>query len=116
MIRAYDAVTGQLLWNWDAGHPDDTTPLDPSNPNQKYATSSPNSWSIASADEALGLAYFPMGNRTPDQLGMYRSPAEEKYSSSVVALSALATGGVLWTWMATVTLLPAVPPSPSAMV
>ena len=36
-----------------------------------------------------------MGNRTPDQLGMYRSPAEEKYSSSVVALD-LKTGQARW--------------------
>ncbi len=79
-------MSGKLMWNWDAGHPDDTTPLDPSNPNQKYATSSPNSWSTASADEKLGLAYFPMGNRTPDQLACIAAPAEEKYSSSVVAL------------------------------
>ena len=95
VIRAYDAVTGQLLWNWDAGHPESTAPLDVNDPKQKYAVSSPNSWSIASADEALGLAYFPMGNRTPDQLGMYRSPAEEKYSSSVVALD-LQTGQARW--------------------
>ena len=37
-------------------------------------------------------------------------------SSSVVALSALASGGVLLTMIDTVTLLPALPPSPSAMV
>jgi quinoprotein glucose dehydrogenase len=36
-----------------------------------------------------------MGNRTPDQLGMYRTPEEEIYSSSVVALS-LKTGQVAW--------------------
>nr|WP_246180573.1 hypothetical protein [Marinobacter changyiensis] len=50
---------------------------------------------MASADEELGLAYFPMGYRTPDQLGMYRTPEEEVYSSSVVALS-LETGQVEW--------------------
>ncbi|MFT6428959.1 MAG: quinoprotein glucose dehydrogenase [Halopseudomonas sp.] len=50
---------------------------------------------MASADEELGMIYFPMGNRTPDQLGMYRTPAEEKYASSVVALS-LATGKAQW--------------------
>jgi quinoprotein glucose dehydrogenase len=50
---------------------------------------------VASADEALGLAYFPMGNRTPDQLGMYRTPAEEKFATSVVALD-LETGQVEW--------------------
>lgn len=92
VIRAYDAKTGELKWNWDSGHPDKTAPI---GPDEVYATSSPNSWSVASADEKLGLAYFPMGNRTPDQLGMYRSPAEEKYATSVVALS-LKTGQVAW--------------------
>jgi len=95
VIRAYDARSGALLWNWDSGNPARTAPLDPANPAQVYTASSPNSWAVASADEALGLAYFPMGNRTPDQLGMYRSPAEEKYASSVVALD-LASGQARW--------------------
>ncbi len=95
VIRAYDVHSGQLLWNWDSGNPTQTAPLDPNNPDQVYTPSSPNSWSVASADEALGLAYFPMGNRTPDQLGMYRSTAEETYASSVVALD-IASGQVRW--------------------
>lgn len=95
VIRAYDVHDGKLLWNWDSGNPEQTAPLDPNDPSQKYTASSPNSWAVASADEALGLAYFPMGNRTPDQLGMYRTPAEEKFSSSVVALD-LSTGQVRW--------------------
>ncbi len=92
VIRAYDARTGELRWNWDAANPDDTAPIAD---DDTYATSSPNSWSVASADEELGLIYLPMGNRTPDQLGMYRTPEEEKYASSVVALS-LATGEAQW--------------------
>ncbi|WP_088922126.1 membrane-bound PQQ-dependent dehydrogenase, glucose/quinate/shikimate family [Granulosicoccus antarcticus] len=92
VIRAYDARTGELRWNWDSANPDDTAPIAEGD---TYATSSPNSWSVASADEELGLIYFPMGNRTPDQLGMYRTPAEEKYASSVVALS-LETGEAQW--------------------
>ena len=92
VIRAYDAKTGELMWNWDAGHPEDTSPIAE---DETYAVSSPNSWSVASADEELGLAYFPMGNRTPDQLGMYRSAADEKYATSVVALS-LETGQAEW--------------------
>ena len=95
VIRAYDVHSGKLQWNWDSGNPAQTAPLDPDDPTQVYTTSSPNSWSVASADEALGLAYFPMGNRTPDQLGMYRTPAEEKYASSVVALD-ISTGQARW--------------------
>ncbi|WP_201547832.1 membrane-bound PQQ-dependent dehydrogenase, glucose/quinate/shikimate family [Psychrobacter namhaensis] len=95
VIRAYDVNTGELMWNWDSGDPDKTAPFDVNDPTQVYRTSSPNSWSTASADEALGLAYFPMGNRTPDQLGSYRNAAEEKYATSVVALD-LKTGEARW--------------------
>ena len=95
VIRAYDVNTGKLMWNWDSGNPDATAPFDVNDPTQTYMTSSPNSWAIASADQELGLAYFPMGNRTPDQLGRYRTPAEEKYSTSVVALD-LKTGKARW--------------------
>ena len=92
VIRAYDARTGELRWNWDPASPEQTDPIAEG---EVYSTSSPNSWSVASADEALGLIYFPMGNRTPDQLGMYRTENEERFASSVVALE-LDTGQVAW--------------------
>lgn len=95
VIRAYDVNTGELLWNWDSGDPDNTAPFDVNDPTQTYKTSSPNSWSTASADEKLGLVYFPMGNRVPDQLGSYRNAAEEKYATSVVALD-IKTGEARW--------------------
>ena len=92
VIRAYDIDTGALVWNWDSGNPDDTAPLAPG---AHYLENTPNSWSISSVDEALGMVYLPMGNQPPDQWGGHRSPAVEKYSSSVVALD-LATGKVRW--------------------
>lgn len=95
VIRAYDARDGRLLWNWDSGNPDDTAPFDVNNPEQVYTTSSPNSWAPLSADPALGLVYVPMGNRTPDQLGMYRNENEETYATSVTALD-LQTGQARW--------------------
>jgi quinoprotein glucose dehydrogenase len=52
-------------------------------------------WSTASADEALGLVYVPLGNQTPDQLGAGRSANVEKFSSSITALD-LKTGQVRW--------------------
>ncbi|MBP0652278.1 PQQ-binding-like beta-propeller repeat protein, partial [Mycobacterium tuberculosis] len=33
VIRAYDAASGQLVWNFDSGRPDRTTPL---GPDEKY--------------------------------------------------------------------------------
>lgn len=92
VIRAFDINTGALVWNWDSGRPDDTAPLAPG---QTYTANSPNSWSISSVDEALGMVYVPLGNQPPDQWGGQRSPAVERFSSSVVALD-LATGQVRW--------------------
>jgi quinoprotein glucose dehydrogenase len=92
VIRAFDVETGALIWNWDSGNPDKTTPI---GPGETYTNNSPNMWSTASADEKLGLVYVPLGNQTPDQLGAGRSANVEKFSSSITALD-LATGQVRW--------------------
>jgi quinoprotein glucose dehydrogenase len=92
VIRAYDIETGALVWNWDSARPDDTAPI---GPGQTYTPNSPNSWSISSVDEALGMVYVPLGNQPPDQWGGNRSEAVERFSSSVVALD-LASGRVRW--------------------
>jgi quinoprotein glucose dehydrogenase len=94
VIRAFDIDSGALLWNWDSGNPDSTAPIDIAG-GETYTTNSPNSWSVFSYDEALGLIYIPMGNRVPDQLGMGRSPAVEEHSSSIVALD-IGTGRKRW--------------------
>lgn len=92
VIRAFDVKTGALVWNWDSGNPTQTAPLPEG---QSYTTNSPNSWSVFSYDEALGLVYIPLGNQVPDQLGMNRSESVEKYSSSIVALD-INTGADRW--------------------
>jgi quinoprotein glucose dehydrogenase len=94
VIRAYDAMTGQLVWNWDSGNPDATRPI---RDGDVYTAGSPNSWSISSADEGLGLVYAPMGNRPPDQMGEGRSAAMERFSSAIVALE-IDTGRVRWSF------------------
>lgn len=92
VIRAFDVNDGHLVWNWDSARPDQTTPIAEG---QTYTANSPNSWSISSVDEALGMVYVPLGNQPPDQFGGNRSPEVERFSSSVVALD-LATGQVRW--------------------
>jgi len=92
VIRAFDVHTGALIWNWDSGNPDKTTPI---GPDEHYVTNSPNSWSVFSVDEALGLVYIPLGNQVPDQIGIGRSENVEKYSSSIVALD-INTGQDRW--------------------
>jgi quinoprotein glucose dehydrogenase len=92
VIRAYDAVTGQLVWAFDAGRPADRgEPLD----GESYTAATPNSWAPISADEALGLVYLPTGNATPDYYGAQRRPFDEDISSSVIALDA-DTGRLRW--------------------
>jgi len=97
VIRAFDVHTGRLVWNWDSGNPDDTTPIAEG---QVYTRNSPNMWSIFSVDEKLGMVYLPMGNQTPDQWGGDRTPESEKYSAGVTALD-IDTGHVRWTFQFT---------------
>ncbi|HAG78780.1 MAG TPA: membrane-bound PQQ-dependent dehydrogenase, glucose/quinate/shikimate family [Pseudomonas sp.] len=92
VIRAYDVYTGELKWNWDPDNPDETAPIAAG---QTYSASSPNSWTISSADEALGLIYVPLGNQVPDQWGGKRSENSERFSSSIVALD-LDSGQLRW--------------------
>jgi quinoprotein glucose dehydrogenase len=94
VIRGYDIETGRLLWNWDPSNPEGTAPLAPG---QSYVRNAPNSWSVASVDEKLGLVYLPMGNQTPDMWGGRRDPQGERFSSAIVALD-IATGRLRWAY------------------
>ncbi|MFS8138438.1 MAG: membrane-bound PQQ-dependent dehydrogenase, glucose/quinate/shikimate family, partial [Thermomonas sp.] len=97
VIRAFDVHTGKLVWNWDSGNPDDTTPLAEG---KTYTRNSPNMWSMFSVDEKLGMLYLPMGNQMPDQYGGDRTPDSEKYSAGLTALD-IDTGHVKWTFQFT---------------
>jgi quinoprotein glucose dehydrogenase len=94
VIRAFDVYTGRLVWNFDSKKPDQTQPIANG---ETYSANAPNSWSVSSYDPDLGLIYIPMGNESPDQYGAKRSPAVEKFSSSVTALDA-ETGKVRWVY------------------
>ena len=94
VIRAFDVNSGALVWNFDSKNPEATQPIANG---QTYSPNAPNSWSVASYDPALGLIYLPMGNQSPDQYGGNRSPAVEKFSSSITALDAR-TGKVAWVY------------------
>jgi quinoprotein glucose dehydrogenase len=92
VVRAFDARTGRLVWNFDPGNPDATSPL---GRGQHYSLSSPNSWSTSAADEQLGLIYIPFGMGAVDQWGGNRPPTTEKFATSIVALDAT-TGKLRW--------------------
>ena len=97
VIRAYDAQTGELAWNWDSLNPQETKPIAAA---ARYSANSPNSWSASSYDADLGLVYVPMGNQPPDQFGGGRDKNAETYSASIIALSAK-TGALAWVYQTT---------------
>lgn len=94
VIQGFDAVTGQLRWAWDMTRPDLTGyPA----PGDTFTRGTPNMWTTATGDEQLGLVYLPMGNSAADYLSSSRSPAENAYSTSLVALD-VATGRPRWSF------------------
>jgi len=92
VIRAFDAVTGQLAWAWDMGRPDLSNAP---GPGETYTPGTPNAWPPFSADEKLGLVYVPLGNATPDFYAGHRSEAAETYGTALVALD-VKTGQPRW--------------------
>jgi quinoprotein glucose dehydrogenase len=94
VVRAFDVLSGQPVWAWHAATPERTQPLPPG---EDYPPGGPNSWSVGSADEALGLIYLPMGSPSPDLLGARRSEGVDRHSSAVVALD-IATGALRWSF------------------
>lgn len=96
VIRGYDAMTGKLRWAWDMMHPD-WSGYPPAG--QTWARGTPNMWTIASGDEALGLVYLPMGNASADYFSGLRRPEENEFATSLVALD-VETGKPRWHFQA----------------
>lgn len=94
-VRAFDPVTGKIVWAWDVGRPGD--PVAHPGPDENFTSGAPNAWGVYTADVERGLVYLPTGNVVPDYYGAHRRPFDEKYSSSVVALS-IETGEPRWTF------------------
>ena len=97
VVRGFDPVTGALVWAWDMGREDRRgLPAE----GESYTRGTPNVWSLASADDELGLVYLPTGNATPDYFGGHRSDVMDRYASSIVALDAR-TGRMRWHYQTT---------------
>ena len=92
VIQGFDAVTGERRWAWDMVNPDWTNGPPEGG---MFARGTPNMWTIASGDEQLGLVYLPMGNSAVDYWSSDRRPAENVYSTSLVALD-VTTGRPRW--------------------
>jgi len=93
-LRAFDVHTGALVWAWDPGNPAVTKePLDGGH----YALGTPNMWTHAAFDPALGLIYAPMGNGGTDAYNPDRPKASWKYNDAIVALD-VDTGRPKWSF------------------
>ncbi len=94
IVRAYDALNGNLIWSWD--------PI-PTSPEDEFfaewqgtgaANGAANAWSIMSADTENGIVYIPTGSASPDFYGGER-PGNNNHANSLVAVDA-ANGAVRW--------------------
>ncbi|MGA0558965.1 pyrroloquinoline quinone-dependent dehydrogenase [Larkinella sp. VNQ87] len=97
VVRAYDALTGQLRWSWD---PIPRSKKDPGfetwkGPNATQ-TGAANAWSIISADAERDLVFIPTTSPSPDYFGGERLGANLN-ASSIVAIRA-STGKVVWSF------------------
>ncbi|WP_271121881.1 glucose/quinate/shikimate family membrane-bound PQQ-dependent dehydrogenase [Dryocola boscaweniae] len=94
VIRGFDVNSGKLLWAFDPGAKDpNAIPGD----EHHFTINSPNSWAPAAYDAKLDLVYLPMGVTTPDIWGGNRTPEQERYASSILALNAT-TGKLAWSY------------------
>ncbi|MGN5375021.1 PQQ-binding-like beta-propeller repeat protein [Sphingomonas hankookensis] len=92
VVRAYDATTGDLRWAWDAKRSDPRAPL---GADATYPRGTPNVWNVISGDPGLGLVFLATGNAGNDHWGAGRAPADDAFSSAVVAVD-LRTGVTRW--------------------
>jgi quinoprotein glucose dehydrogenase len=93
-LRAYDVISGKLLWTFHTiPHPGefgyDTWPPDA----WKYV-GGVNTWGELSIDEKRGIAYFPLGSPTHDMYGADRIGAN-LFGNCILALD-VRTGKRLW--------------------
>ena len=93
VVRAFDAMTGALVWAWDAKRID--RPMQPLAEGEIWPQGTPNVWNVISGDEGLGLVFLGTGNPGNDHWGGNRDPEDDEYASAVVAVD-LASGETRW--------------------
>ena len=94
VVQGFDVVTGELRWAWDLGRPGETGRPEG---DETFTRGTPNMWTIASGDEALGLVYLPMGNSSSDYWSRDRSAQENLYATALAALD-VTTGQPVWSF------------------
>ncbi|MGO9852327.1 MAG: pyrroloquinoline quinone-dependent dehydrogenase [Steroidobacteraceae bacterium] len=95
VIRAFDAVSGTLVWSFD---PLPDSPAHPSaaewNLVQAAGTGGGNAWGVMSVDEEHALVLVPTGSASPDFYGGTRL-GSNRFADSLLALDAR-RGTLVW--------------------
>lgn len=94
VMRAFDVISGKMLWHFDPGSDNPNAPL---NADQNFQRSTPNVWAGISYDPAMNAVFLPVGSASVDLYGATRSALDRKYGASVLALDA-ATGKEKWVY------------------
>ncbi len=92
--RAFDALTGKLVWRFHAVPQPGEPGNDTWGPNGWKDRSGPSIWGGITIDSERGLAFPPLGNPADSFYGADRK-GQNLYANSVVALDA-ATGKLRW--------------------
>lgn len=93
-VLAFDALTGEQLWEFDPVPRDISDPAYSSWKKGTDKFGAGNVWAAMSADQKLDLVYLPTTSASNDFYGAGR-PGDNNYTTSIVALRAK-TGEVAW--------------------
>ncbi len=94
-VRAFNAVTGKLLWSWDPVPQDaGTIGADTWQAGRARGVGGANAWSVIVADVSRNLVFVPTSSPSHDYYGGERA-GDNLFSDSVVALRA-DTGARVW--------------------
>jgi len=94
VVRAFDARTGELRWNWDPIQPNDEASGTRAGTAKTWESGAGNAWSVMAVDTERDLLFVPTGSASPDYYGGLR-PGDDKWADSVVALRGK-TGAFVW--------------------
>lgn len=94
VIRGFDVMTGDLKWAFDPGNPSDR---DAPSDGSIYTRATPNVWAPMTYDAWSNTVFLPVGNAAIDLWGVKRTPEDEKYGASILALDAT-TGNEKWVY------------------
>lgn len=92
VMRGFDVITGQMKWAFDPGNPTDH---DAPAPGEIFTRSTPNVWAPMTYDAWSNTVFLPVGGAAIDLWGAERTPEDERYGASMLALDAT-TGDEKW--------------------